>query len=177
MLFALYLMANHTAKIPVKQSFQNKLWFPHTGFVESCPEPSSEGDLQLQIKVENEITAVDCGQQWLNEAQQAKSTKNTTEEKNAPKEEKGFAVMSDEDVRDLLEQEENKNTAMKTRVDINWLQDYMQSRLLEHRPLHTIPPSQLNDILATFFLDVRKREGYCPVLKDIFKKAATSAAY
>ncbi|XP_033899016.3 zinc finger and BTB domain-containing protein 17-like isoform X4 [Acipenser ruthenus] len=44
------------------------------GFVESCPEPSSEGDLQLQIKVENEISAVDCGQQWLNEAQQTKST-------------------------------------------------------------------------------------------------------
>ncbi|XP_076341475.1 uncharacterized protein KIAA1958-like [Tachypleus tridentatus] len=53
---------------------------------------------------------------------------------------------------------ENQNTVRKTKTDLQLLSAFL-SKAGEHRPLETIPPQELDTVLSSFIINVKKRNG------------------
>lgn len=69
-----------------------------------------------------------------------------------------FATVNDEDTMSFIEENRNKNTIYKTNSDLKIFKEWLAS-VRETRPLESIPPPELDNLLARFFLAVRKKDG------------------
>jgi hypothetical protein len=62
-----------------------------------------------------------------------------------------FATVNDEDTMSFIEENRNKNTIYKTNSDLKIFKEWLAS-VRETRPLESIPPPELDNLLARFFL-------------------------
>ena len=68
-----------------------------------------------------------------------------------------FRIYSDAETDAFLKENKNKNTGQKTKSDMKIVMDFFRS-FEEFRDPATIPSSELDSLLARFFLGVRKRD-------------------
>ena len=68
------------------------------------------------------------------------------------------------DVDSFITENENKNTQLKTKQDLNLIHSYLASQG-EFRQIHEIPPDHLCEFICGFLYSVRKKDGgeYEPV--------------
>lgn len=71
---------------------------------------------------------------------------------------KETAKLNEVEIRAFLEENENKNTAKKTRTDLNIWKRWCAS-VGESRPIEDIPPEELDSLLSHFFIKIRKLDG------------------
>ena len=71
---------------------------------------------------------------------------------------KRFVCDEDDEMEAFLVNQENKNTAKKTKQDINLIQDFLESEG-EARPVEAIPPRELNGHITKFLYSVRRVDG------------------
>jgi len=69
-----------------------------------------------------------------------------------------FENSSKEDVQSFLEENENKNTASKTKPDMALVKSFLQTKG-ETREFEHIPPRELNEIISMFILSIRHKDG------------------
>ena len=74
-----------------------------------------------------------------------------TEERN-----RRFREISIERSHTFVDDIKNRNTKRKTASDVNLLHSWMSEKLRDNRKAEFIPPSELDSILARFFLSIRK---------------------
>jgi len=69
-------------------------------------------------------------------------------------------MLTDEEISDFVLKQKPKNTISKTKSDVGifkrWLRETLPS---DNRDLESIPPSQLNSFLRSFYLTVKKING------------------
>jgi hypothetical protein len=68
-----------------------------------------------------------------------------------------FRIYSDAETDAFLKENKNKNTGQKTKSDMKKVTDFFRS-VGEFRDPATIPSSELDSLIARFFLGVRKRD-------------------
>jgi hypothetical protein len=70
-----------------------------------------------------------------------------------------FVDLSPEEIEALCTAQENLSTSRKTLAHVNVFKNYLSHKLNETRPVHTIPPAELDPLLGNFFWRVRKANG------------------
>ena len=75
-----------------------------------------------------------------------------------------FVSSTSFDVDSFITENENKNTQLKTKQDLNLIHSYLASQA-EFRQIHEIPPDHLCEFICGFLYSVRKKDGgeYEPV--------------
>lgn len=102
----------------------------------------------------------------VNTDQNTKCTTNEQEtdtemQRNAsshPEFDKDFLEMTEVDIQQFIDGNQNKNTLKKTLREVALVTRFLKLRN-EHREMHNIPPSELDPLLASFLLTVRKQDG------------------
>jgi hypothetical protein len=69
-----------------------------------------------------------------------------------------FRKLTEAEVQIFLDEQENKNTRIKTENDVKLLATYLNS-VGEMRNMELIPPSKLNDHIGNFFLAIQRKNG------------------
>ena len=71
-----------------------------------------------------------------------------------------FVELSENDIDEFCEQQENDNTTQKTLYDISIFKKFISAYYsTEYREIEDISPSDLQPILKKFVLAVRKKDG------------------
>ena len=66
--------------------------------------------------------------------------------------------LDNDEIADFIKENRNKNTVKKTNADLNNFYRFTKT-INETRKLENIPPTELNDILAHFFVKARRQDG------------------
>ena len=66
-----------------------------------------------------------------------------------------FLSVTDSDVDNLIEGEENRNTKRETHYDLNLVNKFVVDEYNESREIEQIPPTELNTNLSQFVLTAR----------------------
>ncbi|CAC5422992.1 unnamed protein product [Mytilus coruscus] len=69
-----------------------------------------------------------------------------------------YMDMTEHDIEQFIEGQQNKNTLTKTVRDIALLKKFLKAKN-ENRELQTIPPVELDPLLANYLLALRKKDG------------------
>ncbi len=75
-----------------------------------------------------------------------------------PEFDRNFINMSTDDMQHFIDGQQNKNTMKKTAREIAQVMRFLKLKN-EHRELHQIPGEELDPLLASFLLTVRKKDG------------------
>ena len=73
-----------------------------------------------------------------------------------------FVEITDEELTEFVEEQENPNTKRKTTYDVELFKSFIQTSspgLLDSTSLHELSPEVLNDLLSKFIFGVRKKDG------------------
>ena len=73
-----------------------------------------------------------------------------------------FVEITDEELIELVDEQENPNTKRKTAYDVELFKSFIQISnpgLLGSTSLHELSPQVLNDLLSKFIFGVRKQDG------------------
>ena len=73
-----------------------------------------------------------------------------------------FVEITDEELIEFVEEQENPNTKRKTAYDVELFKSFIQTSntgLLGSTSLHELSPQVLNDLLSKFIFGVRKKDG------------------
>ncbi|XP_070546059.1 uncharacterized protein KIAA1958-like [Ptychodera flava] len=70
-----------------------------------------------------------------------------------------FVSFSADEVAAFVGDHKNKNTVLKTKREVAVFEEWKTAMTTERRPLTEIPPSDLDPLLAKFFLGIRKKNG------------------
>ena len=68
------------------------------------------------------------------------------------------ASISEEQINNFIIEQQNKNTSIKTKRDVRYIQRYLLS-LGETRNVELIPPNELDVLISTFLINVKKLDG------------------
>ena len=66
--------------------------------------------------------------------------------------------MSEHDIQQFIDGQQNKNTMKKTLRDVGLVENIFRLKK-EERGIHLIPPNELDPLLANILLTVRKKDG------------------
>ena len=66
--------------------------------------------------------------------------------------------LNESEISSFIEENRNSNTTKKTKTDLHVWTRWCNS-INERRPMEDIPPEELNNLLAQFFIKVRKLNG------------------
>lgn len=73
-----------------------------------------------------------------------------------------FVDITDGELNEFLEKQENENTKRKTSYDVELFKAFVQKNhadLLQDRLIHELQPSVLNELLSKFLYGIRKKDG------------------
>jgi hypothetical protein len=70
-----------------------------------------------------------------------------------------FVDLSPEEIEALCMAQENPSTSRTTLAHVNVFKNYLMKKFNESRPVHMIPPAELDPLLGNFFWRVRKSNG------------------
>ena len=62
-------------------------------------------------------------------------------------------------IETFIEEQENQNTVKKTKRDVAFLTEFLQTKGETRSETAEIPPAELNELLSEFILSVRTKEG------------------
>jgi hypothetical protein len=78
--------------------------------------------------------------------------------KSAPPTNSRFVLYSDAELQRFTHEQENPSTTRKTLAHVKLFVDFIAMKD-ERRPIHTIPPNELDPLLESFYVGVRKSDG------------------
>ena len=62
-------------------------------------------------------------------------------------------------IETFIEEQENQNTVKKTKRDVAFLTEFLQTKGETRIEIDEIPPAELNEVLSEFILSLRTKEG------------------
>lgn len=116
----------------------------------------TESDDTVQNLANAEFVAVsDTEEQFVNTAIENTEQKHSDPD---PINVNQFIEIDDNDVENFIAGQQNKNTVKKTMRDLNIVKKFLKLKN-EERDITSIPPTELDPLLANFVLAVRKHDG------------------
>jgi len=124
----------------------------------SAPCPNRYANLPNQPDINTDYDEENDSELTLseNDADSAENQENINTIAATTTERKRFRPVSDQDLAIFLKEQENKNTARKTKSDMKLFQTFLKEVHNESRPIESIDPTDLDRYVSLFFLSATK---------------------
>ncbi|CAC5425268.1 unnamed protein product [Mytilus coruscus] len=133
------------------------MWSPYAELTEDDLMDKDLQDTLTQLDRSNEQDLTE-NPNPTNQVQEDSHSENLENASVNPHFDAQYMDMTEHDIEQFIDGQQNKNTLTKTVRDIALLNKFLKAKN-ENRELQTIPPVELDPLLANYLLTLRKKDG------------------